>query len=98
MKLSNFLRIKLAIPGIILLMSCNNNSKTATTKEVSDSTSQETVLKEENVTYKTDTVTMDGYVVYDENRQGPRPAILVVPEWWGLNDYPKMRAKELAKL
>jgi dienelactone hydrolase len=22
----------------------------------------------------------------------------VIPEWWGLNDYPKMRARELAKL
>lgn len=28
----------------------------------------------------------------------PRPGVLVVHEWWGLNDYPKRRARELAAL
>ena len=55
-------------------------------------------MKEENITYMGDSVTMNGYVVYDENNTGKHPAILVVHEWWGLTDYPKFRAKELAKL
>jgi dienelactone hydrolase len=55
-------------------------------------------LKEENVTYSGNGVTMHGYVVYDANKEGKRPAILVVPEWWGLVDYPKMRARKLAEL
>ena len=55
-------------------------------------------LKEENVTYTDNGVTMDGYLVYDANKQGKRPGILVVHEWWGLNDYPKMRARKLAEL
>jgi dienelactone hydrolase len=55
-------------------------------------------LKEENVTYSAGDVTMNGFVVYDENKKGKRPAILVVHEWWGLNDYDRMRARELAKL
>jgi len=55
-------------------------------------------LKEENVTYAANGVTMDGYVVYDANREGKRPAVLVVPEWWGLVDYPEMRARKLAEL
>jgi dienelactone hydrolase len=41
---------------------------------------------------------MDGYVVYDADKEGKRPAVLVVPEWWGLVDYPKMRARKLAEL
>ena len=41
---------------------------------------------------------MDGYIVYDANKEGKRPAIIVVHEWWGLNDYPKMRARKLAEL
>jgi dienelactone hydrolase len=41
---------------------------------------------------------MVGYVVYDANKEGKRPGILVVPEWWGLVDYPKMRARQLAEL
>jgi dienelactone hydrolase len=41
---------------------------------------------------------MDGFVVYNQSDTGKRPAVLVVPEWWGLNDYPKTRARQLAKL
>ncbi len=55
-------------------------------------------LKEELVHYKADGITMNGYVVYDNSVKGARPAILVVHEWWGLNDYTKMRARELAEL
>lgn len=55
-------------------------------------------LKEENITYSLDTLNMTGYIAYDENIKDKRPAVLVVHEWWGLNDYPKMRARELAKL
>ncbi len=59
---------------------------------------KEPKLKEENINYMIDSLKMDGYVVYDENKEGKRPAVLVVHEWWGLNDYSKMRARELAKL
>lgn len=55
-------------------------------------------IKEENVTYTADGVTLKGFVAYDENIKGKRPAVLVVPEWWGLNDYTKSRAKQLASL
>ena len=41
---------------------------------------------------------MKSYVVYDENIQGKRPAVLVVHEWWGLNDYTKRRARMLAEM
>ncbi len=29
---------------------------------------------------------------------GVKPGVLVIPEWWGLTDYPKGRAEQLAKL
>ena len=41
---------------------------------------------------------MKGYVAYDTSLDTKRPAILIIPEWWGLTDYTKMRARELAKL
>jgi dienelactone hydrolase len=41
---------------------------------------------------------MQGYLTYDDSFIGKRPGIVVFPEWWGLNDYPKMRADMLAKL
>jgi dienelactone hydrolase len=77
--------------SIALLISCNDSKEKK--QEVKDPK-----LKEENITYTADSVTLNGFVVYDENIQGPRPAVIVVHEWWGMNDYPKMRARELAKL
>lgn len=46
----------------------------------------------------TDGTRMMGYYAYDDAVQGPRPGVLVVHEWWGLNDYAKRRARELAGL
>nr|WP_314490407.1 dienelactone hydrolase family protein [uncultured Pseudomonas sp.] len=39
-----------------------------------------------------------GYYAYDDALSGKRPGVLVVHEWWGLNDYAKRRARELAGL
>jgi dienelactone hydrolase len=87
-----------ALSGLIIIssfMACNNEPKQdAQAPAAADSA----VYKEENVTYNGDNTTMNGYIVYDENNKSRRPAVLVVPEWWGLNDYPKMRARMLAKL
>jgi dienelactone hydrolase len=41
---------------------------------------------------------MKGYLAFDENIKGTRPGVLVVHEWWGLNDYARKRARMLAGL
>ena len=51
-----------------------------------------------NVRYTAGGVEMIGYLAYDAAIQGPRPAVLVVHEWWGLNDYARRRARMLAEL
>ena len=85
----------------IVFIACNNQSNSSSTT-TADSTIKETTkepnLKEETVTYTAGGVTMNGYVVYDATKEGKRPGVLVVHEWWGLNDYPKMRARKLAEL
>lgn len=81
----------------LFLFSCNN-SGSSNDREKKDSTSASSQLKAENITYTGDNTTMDGYVVYKDSVQGKRPAVLVVHEWWGLNDYAKMRARQLAQL
>jgi len=55
-------------------------------------------IKGEEVTYTDGSTTLKGYVAYDSKEQGKRPAIIVVPEWWGNNDYTRMRARMLAEL
>ena len=55
-------------------------------------------IKTEAVTYKEGQAEAHSFIVYDDSVSGKRPGVLVVPEWWGLNDYPRMRAKMLAQL
>lgn len=76
-----------------IFAACNNSSEEKKTTEP-----KAPKLKEENVNYTLDSLNMGGYVVYDENIEGKRPAVLVVHEWWGLNEYAKRRARELAAL
>jgi len=52
----------------------------------------------EEVSYQSGDVTLKGYLVRDNAAQGKRPGILVVHEWWGLNDYARRRAQQLAEL
>lgn len=89
MKFNNIYCIILSI-AVIVLASCKDEDQKSETMEPK--------LKEENITYSGDGITMNGFIAYDENKKGARPAVLVVHEWWGLNDYPKRRARELAKL
>lgn len=55
-------------------------------------------LRTQAVPYDHDGARLIGYLAYDDTVKGPRPAVLVVHEWWGLNDYTKRRARQLAGL
>lgn len=50
------------------------------------------------VTYKANGLTMKGYLASDSAVKGKRPAVLVVHEWWGHDDYARTRARKLAEL
>jgi dienelactone hydrolase len=76
------------------LASCSSNE----TKKEETAVAAEQKIKEETVSYSADTVTMNGFVAYDESTDKKRPVVLIVHEWWGLNDYAKSRAKQLAAL
>lgn len=55
-------------------------------------------IKTETVIYKEGKVEAHSFIAYDDSLTGKRPGVLVVPEWWGLNNYAKHRAKMIAKL
>ncbi|MEE4660382.1 MAG: dienelactone hydrolase family protein [Halieaceae bacterium] len=50
------------------------------------------------ITYQVDGTEFTGYLYWDDTQDGQRPGVLVVHEWWGLNDYAKQRARMLAEL
>lgn len=85
------------IAGSAATVSCNDQSSSKTTS-TKDSSATTVAIKEDSVSYTLDGKTYKGFVVYDENKQEKRPAVLIVHEWWGLTDYPRKRAKQLAEL
>ena len=50
------------------------------------------------IDYEHDGVKLKGFLAYDDAIKDKRPGVLVFPEWWGLNDYAKTRAKQLAEM
>ncbi len=51
-----------------------------------------------SITYSHGEVPLEGVMAWDDAIEGRRPGILVVHEWWGLNDYARTRAEQLAAL
>ena len=81
------LTIYLLFIAIATLASCDKEPKTLPIK-----------IKGMEVSYATDSTNLKGYIAFDENKKEKRPAVLIVHEWWGHNDYVRERADSLAKM
>jgi carboxymethylenebutenolidase len=55
----------------------------------------DTKAKTESVTFKSGDQTISGFVALPDSA-GKHPAMLVIHEWWGLNDWVKEQAEKLA--
>lgn len=92
------------LAGALFFVSCNNDAENNTENagEMKDSAHSEMVsaasIKEEAITYTSGNTTYNGYVAFDSTSDAKRPVVLVVHEWWGLTEYPRRRARELAQL
>lgn len=62
------------------------------------STAAQAALREQTVQYSSGGTPLKGYLVWDDAIDGKRPGVLVVHEFWGLNDYARSRARQLAQL
>ncbi len=88
MKLQKYFRL-LCFISIIYFTACNNNSNMNTPKSN---------IKEENISYEAGDMKLKGFVAYEDSSMAKRPVVIIVHEWWGLNDYVKNRAKQLAAM
>jgi len=55
-------------------------------------------LKVENLEYSVQGTQYKAYVTYDSAKTERLPVVYIFPEWWGMNDYVKGRASQIAKL
>lgn len=58
----------------------------------------EAKIQRQSIPYQHGEVKLEGVMAWDDSITGKRPGILVVHEWWGLNDYAEKRAEQLAAL
>jgi dienelactone hydrolase len=55
-------------------------------------------IQGKEVEYHANGTVLKGFLAFDDAVSGPRPAVLVVHEWWGLDEYARSRARMLAEL
>jgi dienelactone hydrolase len=54
-------------------------------------------LTSKNINYQSGATSHSGYLAWDQDITDARPGIVVIHEWWGLNEYIKHRADMLAE-
>jgi dienelactone hydrolase len=55
-------------------------------------------VKAKMISYEYGGVIFKGHLAWDDAATGKRPGVLVLHEWWGLNEYARKRAEQLAGL
>lgn len=59
---------------------------------------KKSTIKTESLSYAIGDEKFLSYVAYNDKSAEKRPIVLVVHEWWGMNDYVKRRTRQLAEL
>lgn len=62
------------------------------------SVTAESAVQTKSVEYQDGETTLTGHLYWDDATEEKRPGVMLVHEWWGLNDYAKKRAHMLAEL
>jgi dienelactone hydrolase len=93
-------KLMIAFAMLAILTACNETKNKQDEKlETNKENAMKTIaIKTENVDYSGDGVTMKGFVAYNEDTATAKPVVLILPEWWGIGDYTRGRAKQLAEL
>lgn len=60
-------------------------------------TASQAEIQSQTIAYEHEGAKLKGELYWDDVITGKRPGIMVIHEWWGLNDYAKKRARKLAE-
>jgi dienelactone hydrolase len=86
-----------------LLAACNQSKNPGQTggddaTASADSANLAPEIRYQPVIYMHDSMTMTSVAAYNVNAKGTLPIVLIIPEWWGVNEYVGRRAREVADL
>jgi dienelactone hydrolase len=92
--------MKITLPLLLLafllsLSSCFKKSEKVMLSEIGEKAPVKVETK--TVEYQLNGKTYKSFAAYQDGAD-KSPVVFVIPEWWGLNDYAKNRAKQLAEL
>lgn len=55
-------------------------------------------IQTKTIEYRSGELVLEGYMAWDDAQDVQKPAVIVIHEWWGNDDYSRRRARELAEL
>jgi len=90
-------RLMLFIFSGILLFACRKE-RTITVSDETGTEVTDTAVITRSVIYPGEGKNFNSFVAFTGDSTQIKPVVLIIPEWWGLNDYAKYRAREIAKL
>ena len=84
--------------SLLFAFSCQEEKKTDDISNLKSVKSTSGKMTTEEVSYDIDGKNFKSFVAYTGAADEVKPVVMVLPEWWGVTDYVKDRAKKLAEL
>lgn len=81
----------------LLFFSCEKKENLPNEKPVDSVAINDSIVTEKEISYEANGKNFKSFVFFKGDSTVSKPVVLVVPEWWGVNDYAKSRAKQLAE-
>lgn len=82
----------------LILISCQEKTEIIKPEQTVESKNVSDELHSKFVTYSLNGKNYQSYAAYVGESTELKPVVMIIPEWWGLNDYAKSRADQLANL
>lgn len=93
--------MKIQILSVSLLLLLSGTIACKKTPENTDAKYTKNLQKEiiaEDLTYSENGKIFKSFLAFDKSKAGKLPVVFIIPEWWGMNNYVKSRAEQLADL
>jgi len=82
----------------ILFFACQTKEKTIVVSEEPQTETVDTAVSVQTVNYSSENKNFQSFAAFTGDSTQLKPVVLIIPEWWGLNDYAKSRAEKIAGL